>query len=264
MATILIVEDDRPLRMVIEIALRTAGHRVISAPNGIEAAALLGPKGSLDLVITDVFMPEMDGFEVMKAIRKHDPNVRILVISGGGRPPYPDFLQLATQLGADRALAKPFTPERLLATVDEVLAAASPGESGATPGKRGAGTTVLVVEDDTLMRSTIRTILEEDGYAILEAGDGLEAMKVLRSPPPGRAVPLIVTDILMPKVDGMSLISNVQKLDRSIKILAISGGSRAIFSNILAAAVTYGAHDSLKKPFTAQQLRDKVGRLLQS
>ena len=53
-------------------------------------------------------------------------------------------------------------------------------------------------------------------------------------------------------------------LDRSIRILAISGGSRAIFSNILGAAITYGAHDSLKKPFTAQQLRDKVGRLLQS
>ncbi len=259
MATILIVEDDRPLRTVIEIALRTAGHRVISAPNGLEAAALLGPKGRLDLVITDVFMPEMDGFEVMKAIRKHDPAVRILVISGGGRPPYPDFLQLATQLGADQVLAKPFTPERLLATVDEVLAQPA---SPASNAKSGAGTTVLVVEDDEMMRSTIRSILEEDGYAVLEAEDGLEAMKILRNPPPGRSVPVMVTDILMPRVDGMSLISNVQQLDRSIRILAISGGSRAIFSNILGAAITYGAHDSLKKPFTAQQLREKVARLL--
>lgn len=261
MATILVIEDDRPLRTVIEIALRTAGHRVISAPNGLEAAALLGPKGRLDLVITDVFMPEMDGFEVMKAIRVHDPAVRILMISGGGRPPYPDFLELGKQLGADEVLAKPFTPDKLLATVDEILARPASASSAAN-GKPGAGITVLVAEDDTMMRATIRTILEEDGYAVLEAGDGLEAMQTLRKVLSGRSVPLIITDILMPKVDGMSFISNVQQLDRSIKVLAISGGGRAIFSNLLGAAITYGAHDSLKKPFTAKQLRDKVSRLL--
>lgn len=132
MATILIIEDDRPLRTVIDAALRRAGHTVLAAENGIDATALLGPKGKLDLVITDVFMPEMDGFEVMKAIRAHDPAVRIMVISGGGRPPYPDFLQLATQLGADAALAKPFTVERLIETVDETLARpASTGDDAA-------------------------------------------------------------------------------------------------------------------------------------
>lgn len=121
MATILVVEDDRPLRKVIEIGLRRAGHNVLSAPNGLEATALLGPTGSLDLVITDVFMPEMDGFEVMKAIRVHDPGVKILVISGGERPPYPDFLALAKQLGADDSLPKPFTVDRLIETVDAIL-----------------------------------------------------------------------------------------------------------------------------------------------
>jgi len=120
-ATILVIEDDELLRTVIDSALQRAGHTVMAAPNGIEAVALLGLKGTLNLVITDVFMPEMDGFEVMKAIRTHDPAVKIMVISGGGRPPHPDFLNLATQLGADGALAKPFTVAQLRDKVASLL-----------------------------------------------------------------------------------------------------------------------------------------------
>lgn len=121
---------------------------------------------------------------------------------------------------------------------------------------------ILIVEDDAMMRSTIKSMLEADGHDTLEAEDGLEAINILKNLTPDRVVSLIVTDILMPKVDGMSLIAGVRNLDRRTKILAISGGSRAIFSNILSASMTLGAHDCLKKPFTLRQLREKVAKHL--
>lgn len=122
--------------------------------------------------------------------------------------------------------------------------------------------TVLIVEDDVMMRSTIKSMLEDDGHEIFEAEDGLAAIDTLNILISHRAVSLVITDILMPRVDGMSLITWIRKLDRSIKILAISGGSRAIFSDILSASRRLGAHASLKKPFTRQQLREKIDRLL--
>lgn len=98
----------------------------MAASNGLEAAALIGPSGKLDLVITDLFMPDMDGIEVMRAFQEHHPGVRIMVISGGGRFPSADSLRLAKRFGADEVLAKPFMLDRLVETVGRMLGNQAP------------------------------------------------------------------------------------------------------------------------------------------
>jgi CheY-like chemotaxis protein len=122
--------------------------------------------------------------------------------------------------------------------------------------------TILIADDDPMVRKTIKSILVGKGHDVIEASDGLEAIRLLGELGPGQTISLIITDILMPKIDGFSLIVELRRLDQAIKILAVTGGGRMIHSDYLVAAKNVGAHDALKKPFTHHQLLEKVDSLL--
>ena len=125
MATILLVEDDEGVRTLLHKALVAAGHEVEDAWNGDIALAAYR-RQPRDLVITDLVMPEKDGLETIMALRRLDPAVKIIAMSGGGRTLGLGqlYLDTASTFGANRILAKPFTSTALLTTVSEVLAGA--------------------------------------------------------------------------------------------------------------------------------------------
>jgi CheY-like chemotaxis protein len=136
-ANILIVDDDPAVQATIRIVLERVGHTVVVADDGAKGLATF-EAGSFDLLILDIFMPGMDGLETMKLIHQRQPLIPIVVISG--RPvswdsvTAPDFLKMATKLGAISSLQKPFGPAELLAAVSGCLAAATP-----SPSQRFAG-----------------------------------------------------------------------------------------------------------------------------
>ena len=76
-------------------------------------------EGPIDVVITDLLMPDMDGIEIMATIRRDAPHVQIVAVSGGGRIDAGEYLRLAQYLGADRTLQKPFTLASLCAAIEE-------------------------------------------------------------------------------------------------------------------------------------------------
>ncbi len=129
MANILIVDDDPGVRVTIRIVLERAGHAVVVADDGSTGLAIF-EDGNFDLLILDIFMPGMDGLETMKLIHQRQPLIPILVISGHpvswDSGTAPDFLKMATKLGAILSLQKPFGPTELLAAVSGCLAAARP------------------------------------------------------------------------------------------------------------------------------------------
>jgi CheY-like chemotaxis protein len=120
MARILLIDDNNDVRTVLRLTLSHFGHTVIEARNGKEGLDLF-KHANADLVITDIVMPEKEGFEVlMKLLHKH-PSMKIIAISGGGRHNATHYLHTAKLLGAAKVLAKPFTNEVLMATVNELL-----------------------------------------------------------------------------------------------------------------------------------------------
>jgi len=127
LAKILIVDDDRAVQATIQILLERAGHQVVLANDGRQGLNIF-EHGDFDLLFLDIFMPGMDGLETMRAVRQQRPHTPIIVISGN--PPLadsaigPDFLTMATKLGATDSLQKPFKPAVLLATVESCLASA--------------------------------------------------------------------------------------------------------------------------------------------
>jgi CheY-like chemotaxis protein len=130
LARILVVDDDVAVQMTIRLLLERAGHSVVAADNGRKGLALCRT-GDFDLLFLDIFMPGMDGFETMRMVRQQQPQLPIIVISG--RPisseadTAPDFLTMATKLGAISSLQKPFRPADLLAAVTGCLEAAGRG-----------------------------------------------------------------------------------------------------------------------------------------
>ena len=96
------------------------GHTVIEARNGKEGLQLFR-EANADLVITDLVMPEKEGFEILLELRQYQPPVKIIVMSGGVRGEKANYLQMAKLFGAAKVLAKPFSNEALIAAINELL-----------------------------------------------------------------------------------------------------------------------------------------------
>ncbi len=126
--SILVVDDEDGIRDLLQHWLTRAGHRVTCATCGNEADQLL--RGShFDLVITDIVMPEGDGFELIAAVRSHQPRARILAISGGGKYlQSADCLKMARGLGAHGVILKPFNFEQIRGVMESTLSPSQPTE----------------------------------------------------------------------------------------------------------------------------------------
>ncbi len=122
MACILIIDDEDDLRRIMRNALEKQGHDVFEACNGAIALDLFEHHPA-DLVVTDIMMPESDGIEIIIALRRKDPDIRIIAISGGGRIGDTDYLTMAEKFGATQVLAKPFRRQQLVDAVGDCLAA---------------------------------------------------------------------------------------------------------------------------------------------
>jgi DNA-binding response OmpR family regulator len=118
---ILVIDDNASVRKAITLMLESGGHRVIGAKDGSDGMrAFLD--AAPDLVIVDIIMPDKDGIEIIREMRRARPEMRIMAMTGGGRFPNLDFLKMARAFGASDALAKPIDPDDLVARVEACLA----------------------------------------------------------------------------------------------------------------------------------------------
>ena len=124
MANILLVEDSPEVSLTVREILDSAGHRVSQAANGNEALTQL-KAGRFDLVVSDIWMPEMDGIALLKAIRGAGNTIPVVVISGGApNAPLTYTAPLASTFGANEVIYKPFEKRELLDAVKRALTAA--------------------------------------------------------------------------------------------------------------------------------------------
>ncbi|MFO0797009.1 MAG: response regulator [Gemmataceae bacterium] len=199
--TVVAVDDDPAVLDILTRYLTGEGYRVVAVPNGADAVRVCREVRPAAVTL-DVMMPEVDGWSVLAAL-KADPElagIPVIMLT------IVEDRSLGHALGAADYLFKPVDPGRLLATVRRHA-----------PARRGLA---LMVEDDGPTREIVRRMLESDGWAVAEAGNGREALGCV-----GRAKPgLIVLDLMMPEMDGFEFLTELQRHPdwRSIPVMVVT------------------------------------------
>ena len=120
MKQILIIDDEPQIRSMLKMMLEREGFHVIVASDGKEGMKIF-EKEPVDLVITDLIMPEKEGIEVIQELRKNNSNLPIIAISGGGKNSPDTYLNIAKLLGANAIFEKPVAKEKLIDAVNKAL-----------------------------------------------------------------------------------------------------------------------------------------------
>lgn len=124
MARIVVIDDQEPIRRIIRRALEKENHEVLEAEDG-EAGIRFLEGQTVDVVITDIFMPGLDGIQTLREIRKRYPAIKVIAMSGGDSSGLLDLRRDAELLGAVTSLKKPFTARDVVELVRSVLATAN-------------------------------------------------------------------------------------------------------------------------------------------
>jgi PAS domain S-box-containing protein len=241
--TILLVEDQEAVRQVTAALLEERGYRVWTASNGPEALEFCKTyRGRIDLAITDVVMPGCSGRDLADRLQAAHPRIKVLFMSG--------YTEYAAALQADLSpqrsfIEKPFAPQALAAKVRQCL------EHPRTPA------TILVVDDEAPIRALLRDILGFEGYRVIEAVNGREAIELART----GMVDLVVTDLVMPEQEGIETITQLHRELPWLPLIAMSG---AFGGEYLGIAKVLGARATLLKPIDPAALAAAIHHALET
>jgi CheY-like chemotaxis protein len=239
--TLLIVEDQADVRRLALSILKANGYRLLEAEDAERALELSASfAGRIDLLITDVIMPGLNGRQLADRLAKERPGLKVLYTSGYAA----DVITLQGSLEPGMAyLPKPFGAAQLTAKVREVLGAGRP------PG------TLLVIDDDPAVRGFLRQILAGAGYLVVEAGDGKSGMAKIEP----QGVDLVITDLVMPEQEGLETLQRLRVKRPDLPVIAISG---AFGGSFLKTASRFGATATLAKPIDPETLLHAVREAL--
>lgn len=120
MQKILIIDDEPPILLMLKKMLERVGYEIEIATSGVEGIKLFKESGA-DLVITDILMPEKEGLETIREMRRIKSDLKIIAMSGGGKVSAANYLQIARIFGAAKSIAKPFTQKEMVSAVQSLL-----------------------------------------------------------------------------------------------------------------------------------------------
>ena len=287
MKRILVIDDDAGQRQLFQTILTDAGYAVLTAADG-ETGMSMFHQHYYDLVITDIFMPGKSGFDTIFDLKSRYPALKIIAISGGATSAHggerwnryhgafdvDDVLNVAKHYGADCIIAKPVSVQRLVEIAGELLNVTDrrsylmridrSGQNLETQA-HAERKRILVIDDDDDQRELFRVILTDAGYAVATASDGIAGADLFQKQP----CDLVITDIFMPREDGIDAIVHLKTLCPSVKIIAISGGGHwephgefVGSDRSLGMASRFGADRTLEKPVSIQHLQEIIEHLL--
>ena len=229
-ARVLLVDDEDLIAALLKQGLGELGYEVTAKTSSRDAlAAFLSDPTAYDVLVTDLEMPHLSGAELTEHIQKIRPGLPTILVTGVIEDLTPAVLK---SYKFDEILSKPQSARDISGCIQRVLEARrtlllkaeaatrlpnEPMQHSLDPQGK-----ILLVEDDQATRLKIRSSLEASGYVVQEAADGEEAWKLYLSAPDPTSYRLIMTDILMPKMDGLELVSRIRQVNPKAPVMVIS------------------------------------------
>lgn len=244
---ILVVDDSKSVRFALQTHLTEAGFDVTLAGDGEEGLAR-AVDGEFDLVITDIDMPKMDGFELCSRLKEEYKTSGIPIIILSSRDSDKNVEQ-GFRVGADAYLSKGGDIESNIQRIKDILNTRT----------FLTGSRILVVDDSSSVRLFLKSGLAQEGFVVRTAKDGLDALRELEDFNPH----LILSDLMMPNMDGAEFCRHLKKDERykSTPIIIMSSlGDKPIMRRL----IREGAATFLVKPFSVTQLSIVIEEIFSS
>ncbi len=235
--TILVIDDDSNIRELMYDALTKAGYKAVTSHSGKEAIDLL-KINKPDLILLDFKMPDMSGIEVLKKIKSVDNTTKIVMFTGVETE---GLEREARLLGAGGFLRKNLGIDVILKAVNQLLSE-----------KRDYNKDkILVIDDDSGIRSLIRDFLDKKGYNVITASSAEEGLEKFKQERPI----LILLDIKLPGMDGVVTLKRIREIDEKVGVIMVTGVED---DEVLKEARSLGAYEYIVKPFDLNYLETCV------
>lgn len=248
---VLVVDDEKLYCDLLQAVLSRCGYEVLIAYNGNEAIKLFRqwrPKFTL----LDLRLPDIQGLEVLKEIRKIDPETPVMVLTNWGT----DQLEnQARQLGVRDFFSKKMTLDTVMESMKRALQQTTevptvtvppPPASTAPPERRG-GDSILVVDDEPQIRDVLSQFLTGRGYRVRTASSGAEALSLVEQEQPS----LIILDVYMPGMNGIRVLRQLHEKKSTSGVILLTGSQD---DKLLAESLDLGVVEIIGKPVNFDQL----------
>jgi len=245
MATILVIDDERLLCDLLKEMLQRNGHEVFTAYSGTEGIARHKERRPR-FTILDLHLPDMNGIEVLKHIREHDPKSAVMILTGAGS----DRLEREAQdLGVTEFLIKGLSPEVLMGAVTRAVQAQSPSTTSSPVQDNRKGASILVVDDEREVCALLTEFLTSRGFRVQSAQDGPTALALALAE--GERPHLIVLDIMMPGMNGIDVLRGLREKKYAGGVMMLTASTD---NALLKKSLDLEAVDILGKPIDLERL----------
>ncbi len=234
--TILVVDDNQDLLNTFAMILKRRGFSVQTAADGFSALDKFKEQ-NFDVTLMDIVMPEMNGVDASRKMKEINPEAPIILMTA-----YSDeeLLQTARDEGVRRIIHKPIRIDQLIQLITETA----------------DGQPILVVDDDADICETLTKILKTQGYDVMTAGSGEEAITMTHS----KNCQMAFIDVKLPHIDGLETLLRLKEINPDITVIMMTGFRNEV-KDALDKAQEASAITCLYKPFDPAEAAELVKRV---
>jgi DNA-binding NtrC family response regulator len=249
--TVLVVDDEQILCDLFKTVLSHAGYEVLTASNGRDGLALF-QRQRPQLTLLDLRMTEMNGIEVLKDIRKLDPQANVMILTAWGS----DALERqARQLGVTDFLSKRMTLNAVMTSLERMQQRQHQTATAKAPVAAAAAATpltppsasILIVDDEPQICTALMNAISPLGYRVRSASSGAEALALVEQETPA----LIILDMHMPEMNGIGVLRGLQERKIRSGVILLTGSHD---EKLMTEALDLGVVDIIGKPVSMERL----------
>ncbi|WP_321329822.1 response regulator [uncultured Ilyobacter sp.] len=235
--TILIVDDDPTICSELQKELKRNFFPTFIAGNSKDALKILD-KNKIDIILLDIFMPDVDGLDMLRKVKSKWPSVEVIIITGYSSQ---DKAIKALRRGAIDYLEKPINYEELNTSIGRAI------EKITENADLTYRHTILLVDDDKNATKRLSRILTKEGYEVFTANNGKEGLEIINN----NKIDILIADIEMPVMGGIELLERVKKFQKDIEVIMMTGfGDESLAID----ALRKGAINYLRKPIDLDEV----------